>query len=388
MRAMRRHRHDRVRALVLLPLLPIALAPLYACGGGNAESGGPAVPSATASGSATTSAAVTSATVTSAPTSAVAPANPLQDPACKALDAERAPALARLKEVAESKDPMSHAGAFGEEGRRIFGDCTKTKSGGAWGLGVQDIKEEQHGYSAVVFAIHVDKTGAKASMALPGQSPRTATRSFAANDGDHVVFNSATTFDFDGDGEDELIIQGSDQTHEGPKDPIGQIVTFKSGQVALYTQVGPYPFFRTTDADADGRPDLVTYGPYRSRIPARCNGQASVAQGPALLLHSKPDGTFSINDPTAITFAKQACEKPGFAVARDDEKRVDDEQTFVNIACARMWGMTIPAANQAVASQCTVLTGEAACKDAALKSCVYPAEMKAWISVLPPIALK
>jgi hypothetical protein len=372
----------RVLALfVLAPIVPFAFA---ACGGGETNATPPATPSSTPSNapSASASAATTPTTVMPVSSAAVA------FDACKVLDSDRAPGLARLKEVAESKDPMSHSGSFGEEGRRIFGECTRTKSGGAWGLGVQDLKEEQHGYSAVAFAIHVDKTGAKASFALPGQSPRTATRSYAAHDSDHVTFNSATAFDFDGDGEDELVILGQDQTKEGPKDPIGQIVTFKNGQVSLLTTVGPYPFFRTTDADADGRPDLVTYGPYRSRIPARCNGQASIAQGPALLLHSKPDGTFSINDDVAMKFAKQACEKPGFTVARDDEKRVDDEQTFVNIACARMWGMPIAQANQAVASQCNVLTGEAACKDAALKSCVYPNEMKAWIGVLPPLAIK
>lgn len=371
--------------LSLLVLAPFALLPLSfaACGGG-ATNTPPVTPSATPSASTSTA-----PTTSSASTSVVAPVSSgaIGFDACKALDADRAPALARLKELADSKDPMSHAGSFGEEGRRIFTECTRTKSGGAWGLGVQDLKEEQHGYSAVAFAIHVDKTGAKASMALPGQSPRTATRSFAAHDSDRVLFTSATAFDFDGDGEEELIVVGNDQTKEGPKDPIGQIVGFKGGQVTMYP-IGPYPFFRTTDADNDGRPDLVTYGPYRSRIPARCNGQASVAQGPAMLLHSKADGTFVKDDTVAINFAKQACEKPGFSVARDDEKRVDDEQTFVNIACARMWGMPIAQANQAVASQCNVLVGDAACKDSALKSCVYPNEMKAWIGVLPPIALK
>lgn len=367
--------------LVLAPIVSFVFA--AACGGGETNAVPPTTPSATPS-SASSATPTTSSVASAAPTAS----GPAAFDACKVLDAERAPALARLKELADSKDPMSHAGSFGEEGRRIFTECSRTKSGGAWGLGVQDLKEEQHGYSAVAFAIHVDKTGAKASMALPGQSPRTGTRSFAAHDSDRVVFNSATVFDFDGDGEDELVVLGNDQTKEGPRDPIGQIVAFKGAQVALYTQIGAFPFFRTSDADNDGRPDLVTYGPYRSRIPARCNGQATIAQGPAMLLHSKPDGSFSINDAVALTFAKQACEKPGFSVARDDEKRVDDEQTFVNIACARMWGMPIAAASQAVASQCTVLVGDAACKDAALKSCVYPNEMKAWINVLPPLALK
>lgn len=370
---MRRHR--------LLPVLGL----VFACGGG--ETAPPAVPVPTPSASASAAPVVATPTA-SATASAAVVAPPAEDPACKALDAARASEVARLKELALSKDPLSPAGGLGEEARRIFGECVKTKAGGAWGIGLRDLKEEQRGYSAVALAMHADKSGAVTSFPLPGQSPRTAVRSFASHDQDRVLFGTLQIFDYDGDGEDELLVMGHDQTHEGPKDPIGQIVTFKAGAVSMYAPAGALPFFKVTDVDRDGRPDLIAYGPYRSRVAARCNGAPTAASGPALLVHSKGDGTFSWNDAQAIAFAKTACEKPGFVVARDDEKRVDDEQTFVNLACARLWGMPEAQAASAAASQCQVLVGESSCKDSALTTCVYPNELKAWAKVAPPLSLK
>jgi hypothetical protein len=41
-----------------------------------------------------------------------------------------------------------------------------------------------------------------------------------------------------------------------------------------------------------------------------------------------------------------------------------------------------------VASSCTAIRGEAACKDSSLTSCVYPAEMTAWARAKPPLTLK
>jgi hypothetical protein len=107
-----------------------------------------------------------------------------------------------------------------------------------------------------------------------------------------------------------------------------------------------------------------------------------------MLVHSLPDGTFSMTDDKALSFVKQHCEKPGFGVARDDEKHVDDDQTFVNIACARLWGMSEAQAVSAVASSCSNIRGEAGCKESALKACVYPTEMTAWARAKPPLQLK
>jgi hypothetical protein len=104
-------------------------------------------------------------------------------------------------------------------------------------------------------------------------------------------------------------------------------------------------------------------------------------------VHSLPDGTFSMNDASSIEFAKKICDKPGFSVSRDEEKHVDDETTFVNLACARLWGMPDAQAAGLVTAGCQPLTGEATCAEPSLKQCVYPALLKQWSKVTPPLTL-
>jgi hypothetical protein len=205
---------------------------------------------------------------------------------------------------------------------------------------------------------------------------------------DRVAFDTQSDYDFDGDGEDEFIAIGHDQTKDGPRDPMAYIVELKNGTAQPYPPAKDLPIFRVEDVDRDGRPDFVSYGPYRARVPARCNGAPSQVVGPPMLVHSLPNGTFSMTDEKAMSFVKQHCEKPGFTVARDDDKHVDDDQTFINIACARLWGMSEAQAVSSVAQSCNAIRGEAACKDSALTACVYPAEMTAWARAKPPLALK
>ena len=352
-----------------------------ACG----ESAPPANNPPVASATVTATASAPSASATTAQTAT--PPVPEKDVACAALDDERKDQNAKLKAITESKDPLSHVQSMNEDVLGAFGKCTKTKSGGAWGIGLRDLKEELHGVTAQLVAIHADAKGQKASVVLQG-TPRTKDRAFQSHETDRVAFDTQMDFDFDGDGEEELIVIGHDQTKDGPRDPMAYIVEFKNGAAQLYAPAKDLPIFRVEDVDRDGRPDFVSYGPYRARIGARCNGQPAQVVGPAMLVHSLPNGTFSMTDDKAIAFAKQHCEKPGFSVARDDEKHVDDDQTFVNIACARMWGMSEAQAVSAVASSCTAIRGEASCKDSALTSCVYPAEMTAWARAKPPLLLK
>jgi hypothetical protein len=355
-----------------------------ACGESSAPPANtPTTPTASASAapSASTPPAASASTATVAPP-------PEKDLACEALDQERKAENTKLKTIVESKDPLSHVQSMNEDVMGAFSKCTKTKSGGAWGLGLKDLKEELHGVTAQLVAIHVDaKGGSKASVVLQGTA-RLKDRAFQSHELDRVAVDTQSAFDFDGDGEDEFIAIAHDQTKDGPRDPLAYIIEVKNGTAQIYPPSKDLPIFRVEDVDRDGRPDFVSYGPYRARVPARCNGAPSQVVGPAMLVHSLPNGTFSMTDEKAIAFAKQHCEKPGFSVARDDEKRVDDDQTFVNIACARLWGMTEAQAVSAVAQNCNAIRGEASCKETSLTSCVYPAEMTAWARAKPPLQLK
>ena len=359
-----------------------ALAPLFVLAACGESSPPPSKNPTTASASVTASASATPSVTASATVTA-----PAKDVVCEALDKERESENAKLKTITENKDPLSHVQSMNEDVMGAFSKCTKTKSGGAWGLGLRDLKEEMHGVTAQIVAIHVDAKGQKVSVALQGTA-RTKDRAFQSHEIDRVAIDTQSAFDFDGDGEDEFIAIAHDQTKDGPRDPLAYIVEFKNGSAEPYPPAKDLPIFRVEDVDRDGRPDFVSYGPYRARVPARCNGAPSQVVGPPLLVHSLPNGTFSMTDEKAIAFAKQHCEKPGFSVARDDEKHVDDDQTFVNVACARLWGMSEAQAVSSVASSCNAIRGEAACKESSLTACVYPAEMTAWARAKPPLTIK
>jgi len=353
-----------------------------ACGGEAAPANPPPAPSAAPSAS-----TPPVASASAAPSAQTAPPPPAKDPACAALDDERKDQNAKLRTITESKDPLSHVQEMNDDVLGAFGKCIKTKSGGAWGIGLRDLKEEMHGVTAQLVAYHVDAKGQKTSLVLQGTA-RTKDRAFQSHELDRVSFDTQSDFDFDGDGEEEFIVIAHDETKDGPRDPMAYIVQFSGGAAQIYPPSKDLPIFRVEDVDRDGRPDFISYGPYRARVPARCNGAPAQVVGPPMLVHSLPNGTFSMTDARAIEFAKQHCDKPGFTVARDDEKRVDDDQTFVNIACARLWGMSEAQAVSAVASSCTAIRGEAGCKESSLTSCVYPAEMTAWARAKPPLSLK
>jgi len=359
-----------------------AVLAVVACGGGSQPTTPPPQPSAAAAKPAPSA-------PTASASAAVTPP-PATDPVCAALDKARSEENTKLKAIAMSQDPMSRISGMSDEVVAAFDKCIKTKSGGAWGVAVRDLKTDQanHGVTAELLAVHVDAKGTVTSIALAGTT-RTKDRAFQSHDADRVQIDTQMTYDFDGDGEDEFVAIGHDQTKDGPRDPMAYIVQMKNGAAQMYAPAAGLPIFRVEDVDRDGRPDFVSYGPYRSRIPARCNNtQAAQVVGPPLLIHALPNGTFSMTDDKAIAFAKQQCEKPGFTVARDDQKKVDDDQTFVNIACARLWGMSESQAVAAVQRSCTAIRGEASCKESSLLSCVYPAEMTQWARAKPPLTLK
>ncbi len=353
-----------------------------ACGGPQAD---PVTPIAS------TASASAAPTVSAAPIASAAPdaGKPVEakSPACAALEQDRAAENVAIKEVSESKDPLKRGAVLDDTERSSFTSCNKTKSGGAWGLALKDLKPEANGTTAQLVAIHIDSKGQKTTLVLKGPNDRVKERAFAVNDHDHTSIESMRLFDYDGDGEEELVVIAHDQLHEGPRDPMGLLLTWKNAAVVSYPPLKDIGFFRVEDTDKDGRLDLVTYGPYRSKIGARCNGAVSVAQGPALLVHSLPDGTFSLNDGTCIQFAKQLCDKPGFAVSRDEEKRVDDESTFMSLACARLWGMPDAQAAALVGNACSPISGEATCSEASQKQCVYPAVLRQWSKATPPLVL-
>jgi hypothetical protein len=101
------------------------------------------------------------------------------------------------------------------------------------------------------------------------------------------------------------------------------------------------------DVDGDGLPDLIGHGQYRADNGVLCgSGYGFSLEGPLLLWHAQPDGSFSATDSVAAAFAKKHCgPKPNlknlFSTAiKKDEFAVGEDELAARAVCARMWGFS------------------------------------------------
>jgi hypothetical protein len=203
--------------------------------------------------------------------------------------------------------------------------------------------------------VHVDASGHEAS-AMPGHSQ---TYVWTPDGGAELQvnysqipywgsqdINAPTYFDFDGDGDPEVLVSGS-VDEEGYNPGFLEIWTFKDGAVVPYAPAQGIVFDVVTDVDDDGRPDLVTRGPFASvEADSALGGTYPIA--PLLFAaHSKPGGAFVQGDAAAIAFAKKEC---GPAVPL--QFTTFDEDGAKAIVCARLYGTTTEAAMKVLDAQC------------------------------------
>jgi hypothetical protein len=209
---------------------------------------------------------------------------------------------------------------------------------GAWGLEARDVDArgltvdgESRGrpppsaaWSASILLTHFDPSGARIAM--------------YAGDccGDHfdgeIARQVPRLFDYDGDGEAEVILHARDLA-EGPDDDEPAVVfTFHAGKVTPYGDLAHRGIFGSPiDADHDGRPDFLTHaGIDLAASKETCGNRACAPRyAPSFLVHSLPDGTFSTVDEVARHFAREACpESPPTIESREDA------------GCARLWANT------------------------------------------------
>ncbi|MEO6598860.1 MAG: hypothetical protein ABIQ16_03245 [Polyangiaceae bacterium] len=167
--------------------------------------------------------------------------------------------------------------------------------------------------------------------------------------------------DYNGDGRPEAVVWTAQIGQEVRSSARGTLWTFESGHVAPYGKanklaIAPFEVDVAVasepaplkDVDADGRVDLLTYGPFFGVFKQGCGVIESFdAFGPRLLQHSLPDGTFSDRDSVASSQAKRQCPAPPAHVLSFGEHGLDQPAAFTNLACARLWN--VPAS--AIASE-------------------------------------
>ncbi len=122
-----------------------------------------------------------------------------------------------------------------------------------------------------------------------------------------------TFFDWDGDGEDEVVIGRWTSIF---------VYTFKHGHIVSYAPASHLTVSGADDVDNDGRPDLLIM-PFGDAPPTTLE----------FVAHSLADGSFTLHDAVAINRAQSMC--PSDAPIALDAR----EDVLANeIACALVWG--------------------------------------------------
>ncbi len=221
---------------------------------------------------------------------------------------------------------------------KVLGKCYPTKSG-AWAIRFERIKaSEGVAVSARFVVVHLGNDGKV--VPAPFQSSPFAGRpdapripagsNYVLSPGEHYtdVF-VPDVFDFDGDGDGELLFMAQAYVSEGGKVPFSgsQVFTWRSGAVTSYEPAARLAWVGTRDIDGDHRPDLI--GSYL---------------GISVAAHSLTDGTFSQTDAAAQAFAQRTC-PPGktsafLSVDEDDAGFPELQPSGWNGACALLWGAT------------------------------------------------
>lgn len=255
------------------------------------------------------------------------------DPACAAVDAanerRREGAVRvgmRLAERARDAAPP----AYGDPSTELVDSRRCLPTGpGVWSLR----------FAALTFRMNDDGLHGPAQLAFAPRSgaervaPLTLPEEWAQGTVASHVFGLERAFDWDRDGRPEVAVAASYWEHEGESGAPLTLYGARGGAVAPYAPAAEFNgrILGITDADGDGRPDLVL--PTAWRFVDGCGMSGIAHEGPRLLAHALPDGTFSTRDAAARAFVTTAC------AARGEPGPSDDADVW-RVACARVAGAT------------------------------------------------
>ena len=206
-----------------------------------------------------------------------------------------------------------------------------------------------------------------------------------------VVPTAPAFYDFDGDGEAEaiVVVETTDDSESGVEHAThrGRVWTARAG-IQLYAPARTVAVEDVRDIDGDGRPDLITRGPYMASATISCGSQDSYpVTGPALVAHATAGGMFASGDAVAADFARRECSKqPRPVMVRERAQPaagggIAFATSARNVACARLWGAATGPLLAASAMACRQPRG------AACKRCDDAALLEQWARTVPPLLL-
>ena len=166
-------------------------------------------------------------------------------------------------------------------------------------------------------------------------------------------------FDYDGDGDPEVLLVESDWEESEKHDIRRTIKTLRSGKLANYPHAPPlHALSRMEDVDHDGRPDLYSPGPYSKLMRPSCGGGADEepAVDPIFLFHSLGDGKFSAVDAVAQKAVADCSATADISLAKARSKATAKTGTHAvlikDIVCARMRGQSADDVLKQLAAEC------------------------------------
>jgi hypothetical protein len=179
--------------------------------------------------------------------------------------------------------------------------------------------------------------------------------------------------DIDRDGAPEILLVEEHKEHEGPWTTSVALLTYRNGAVVEYPGL-PGGYRAILDTDSDGLLDVVYY-PYAQIRGTPCSGFGYEVKGPSLLAHGQRDGTFSLDDPAAVAFARRSCS------TTVESDRVDPE------LCARLSGASAGEALSMLRQACRPpAAGDDGC-DPAEGVCYDYAERARLLKATPPLRI-
>jgi hypothetical protein len=291
----------------------------------------------------------------------------------------------------------------------VFTRCYRSKKG-AWGLAVEfaTYDHETHGApepsrTGNWYVSHVDASGVLVTtLALVlGRNDNLLSMGYPED----MKWKEPVLFDFDGDGEDEFVVTGTAHVSEGSDRAFAQAwAVGRKGSppwaIVDYELRGTFhDYYEVVDFDGDGRPDLMTHGPYEAPSTRHtCSAYPRTDYGPPLLAHSLANGTFSIDDAVAERYALRSCpRKPPSLLDPPRAGARSDEHALLNVVCARMWGETEAEVVGRIKTECGLPAPKGACVEAGpemikeqgpIPRCADAEGMLRWAKILPPVRLK
>jgi hypothetical protein len=194
-------------------------------------------------------------------------------------------------------------------------------------------------------------------------------------------------FDYDGDGEPELLLHVQTVEHTGTGIATELLFTATGGNVRRYPPASAFAATMASDIDSDGRPDLLFAGEEPSRIEGiPTTPHTSVM--PELLwgAHAVADGTFSARDGVARDYAKTQCPTSPTAIVATSNGWIDEETSIKNIHCARAWGVPAVDIKSQITRACDAPKRSGRSGKGA-RACANYDMMMTWAEFIPPLLL-